>query len=208
MTKPADHYYTENPKTQPKFGVIKTTLRNKTFEFLTASSVFSIKRVDLGTRVLIESMILPETGIVLDVGCGYGAVGIAAAASNKKLRVVMTDVNRRAVILARQNAEKNKIRTVEVRQGDLYEPVQDLRFDCILSNPPVSAGMKTVEAIIRNAPKIMAPSATLQMVVRSKIGKKTLPQVFTETFGAFQILCIESGYRVLLGQKSGSDPIS
>lgn len=201
MTNNPDHYYTENPKTQPKFGIIRTNLRNKPLEFLTASSVFSIKRIDLGTRVLIESMVLPETGNVLDVGCGYGAVGIAAAAFNKKLRVIMTDVNRRAVILSRQNAEKNKIYNVEVRQGDLYEPVQGLSFSCILSNPPVSAGMHTVEAIIRNAPNIMLPKATLQMVVRSKIGKKILPEIFIETFGNFQILSIESGYRVLVGQK-------
>jgi 16S rRNA (guanine1207-N2)-methyltransferase len=201
MTNTPDHYYTENPKTQPKFGLVRTCLRDKPFEFLTASSVFSIKRVDLGTRILIESMILPETGYVLDVGCGYGVVGIAAAAFNKKLRVVLTDINHRAVILARKNAEKNKVRNVEVHQGNLYEPVEGLSFNCVLSNPPVSAGMATVEAIIRNAPSIMAPKAALQMVVRSKIGKKTLPEVFTETFGNFQIIAIESGYRILVGQK-------
>jgi 16S rRNA (guanine1207-N2)-methyltransferase len=202
MTNNPDHYYSENPKTPPKFGIIRTTLRNRPFEFLTASSVFSVKRVDLGTSILIESMVLPETGNVLDVGCGYGVVGIAAATFNKKLRVIMTDVNRRAVVLSRQNAEKNRVHNVEVRQGDLYEPVQDFCFNCILSNPPVSSGMNVVEAIIRNAPKVMASKATLQMVVRSKIGKKTLPEIFFETFGNFQILSIESGYRVLVGQKN------
>jgi 16S rRNA (guanine1207-N2)-methyltransferase len=147
-------------------------------------------------------MVLPETGNVLDIGCGYGVVGIVAAAFNKKLRIIMTDVNRRAVILSRQNAEKNRVHNTEVRKGDLYESVQDICFNCILSNPPVSAGMNVVEAIIRNAPPVMAPKATLQMVVRSKIGKKTLPAIFTETFGNFQILSIESGYRVLVGQKN------
>ena len=184
-----------------KYGLIRTCLRDKSFEFLTASSVFSIKRVDPGSRVLIESMILPQTGWVLDVGCGYGAVGISAAVFNRKLRVILTDVNRRAVILARQNAEKNFAPNIEVRQGNLYEPVQDLHFDCILSNPPVSAGMSIVEAIIRNAPAVLNPNGTLQMVVRSKIGKKTIPQIFTETFGNFQIVSIKSGYRVLMGQK-------
>ncbi len=201
MTSTPDHYYSESPKTQPKYGLIRTCLRDKSFEFLTASSVFSIKRVDPGSRVLIESMILPQTGWVLDVGCGYGAVGISAAVFNRKLRVILTDVNRRAVILARQNAEKNFAPNIEVRQGNLYEPVQDLHFDCILSNPPVSAGMSIVEAIIRNAPTILNPNGTLQMVVRSKIGKKTIPQIFTETFGNFQIVSIKSGYRVLMGQK-------
>ena len=199
-----EHYYAENPKSQARYGLVRTCLRSKPFEFITASSVFSIKRVDLGTRVLIESMILPEKGCVLDVGCGYGAVGIAAAKFNPKLHVVLTDVNRRAILLARKNAEKNLAHNVEVRQGSLYEPTKDFCFNCVLSNPPVSAGMETVEAIIRGAPAVMAEKALFQMVVRSKIGKKTLPQTFTEAFGNFKVLAIQSGYRILMGEKQPS----
>ena len=196
-----EHYYAEKPKSQARYGLVRTCLRGKPFEFITASSVFSVKRVDLGTRVLIESMVLPEKGCVLDVGCGYGAVGIAAAKFNPKLHVVLTDVNRRAILLARQNAEKNRAHNIEVRQGSLYLPVKDYCFNCILSNPPVSAGMKTVEAIIRSAPAVMAEKATFQMVIRSKIGKKTLPEAFTEAFGNVKVLAIESGYRVLMAEK-------
>ncbi|MCX8150625.1 MAG: methyltransferase [Candidatus Bathyarchaeota archaeon] len=196
-----EHYYATQPKSEIKFGLIQTRLRGRPFEFITASSVFSVKRVDIGTRLLIESMALPESGSVLDIGCGYGAVGIAAAAFNHKLHVILTDVNRRAVLLARQNAERNKVPNVEVRQGNLYEPVAKLTFNCVLSNPPVSAGMKTVEALIRGATAVMASKATFQMVVRSKIGKKALPQIFDETFGNFQVSAIESGYRVLTGKK-------
>jgi 16S rRNA (guanine1207-N2)-methyltransferase len=196
-----EHYYAEQPQSEAKFGLIRTQLRGKPFEFVTASSVFSTKRVDLGTRVLIEAMQLPEEGCVLDIGCGYGAIGIAAAKFNPQLRVVMTDVNRRAVLLARQNAERNHARNVEVHQGNLYQPVQNQCFDCILSNPPVSAGMKTVLALIQGAPAFLSCGGTLQMVVRSKIGKKTLPNAFTEAFGNCGILAIESGYRVLMGKK-------
>ena len=196
-----EHYFAEHPKSEARFGLVRTRLRGKHFEFVTASSVFSTKRVDPGTRLLIESMILPEKGYVLDVGCGYGAVGIAAAAFNPKLHVVMTDVNRRAVLLARQNSERNKASNAEVRHGYLYEPVEDLAFNCVLSNPPVSAGMKTVEALIRSAPAVMTRKAKFQMVVRSKIGRKTLPSVFNEAFGNFEVLAIESGYRVLMAEK-------
>jgi len=197
----AEHYFAALPKSEAKLGLIRTTLRGKHFEFITASSVFSKKRVDLGTRLLIEAMALPETGAVLDVGCGYGAVGITAAASNPRLRVVMTDVNARAVRLARRNAEKNKVYNAEVRCGCLYEPVKDLTFNCVLSNPPVSAGMETVKAIITEAPKVMAREATFQMVIRSKIGAKTLPSVFNETFGNCTVLARKSGYRVLMTEK-------
>jgi 16S rRNA (guanine1207-N2)-methyltransferase len=197
----AEHYFTALPKSDTKLGLIRATLRGNSFEFLTASSVFSKKRVDLGTRLLIETMALPETGAVLDVGCGYGAVGIAAAASNPRLRVVMTDVNVRAVSLSRQNVEKNKVYNAEVRCGYLYEPVEGLAFNCVLSNPPVSAGIETVKAIITEAPQVMADKAAFQMVIRSKIGAKTLPSVFNATFGSCAVLARKSGYRVLITEK-------
>lgn len=196
-----EHYFAAAPKSLAKLGIIHTTLRGKSFEFLTASSVFSKKQVDLGTRLLIETMLLPETGSVLDVGCGYGVVGIAVAASNPKLRVIMTDVNERAVRLARQNTQKNKVHDTEVRRGYLYEPVKDSTFNCILSNPPVSAGMTTVKALIIQTPTVMAENASFQMVIRSKIGAKTLPHIFNETFGNCQVLARKSGYRVLKAEK-------
>jgi 16S rRNA (guanine1207-N2)-methyltransferase len=195
-----NHYFSSEPKSEERFGLVRTTLRGRSFEFLTSASVFSKRRVDLGTRLLIESMVLPESGFVLDVGCGYGAVGIVAAALNPKLRVVMTDVNMRAVRLARKNVELNKVPNAEARYGFFYEPVEGLVFDCVLSNPPVSAGMETVKSIVKQAPKVMADKATFQMVIRSKIGAKVLPAVLGETFGNCSVLARGSGFRVLLGQ--------
>jgi len=197
----AEHYFAATPKSDAKLGMIHTRLRDEPFKFLTASSVFSKKQVDPGTRLLIEAMQLPETGTILDVGCGYGAVGIAVAASNPRLRVVMTDVNMRAVQLARKNIKINKVRNAEVRCGYLYEPIKDLAFNCVLSNPPVSAGMETVKAVITQAPQVMVGEATFQMVIRSKIGAKTLPSIFNETFGNCQVLARKSGYRVLTAEK-------
>jgi 16S rRNA (guanine1207-N2)-methyltransferase len=197
-----EHYFVGEPKSNERFGLVRTTLCRRSFEFLTASSVFSKRRVDLGTRLLIESMVLPKTGYILDIGCGYGAVGIVAASLNPKLHVVMTDVNVRAVRLAKKNVPLNKVTNAEVRYGHFYEPVEELVFDCILSNPPVSAGMETVKTIVIQAPKIMADKATFQMVIRSKIGAKSLPALFSETFGNCSVLDRESGFRVLLGQYS------
>jgi 16S rRNA (guanine1207-N2)-methyltransferase len=146
-------------------------------------------------------MILPDEGCVLDVGCGYGAVGVAAAAFNPNLRVFMVDVNTRAVWLAGQNIELNYVRNAEVRRGYLYESVEALSFSGILSNPPVSAGMETVEAIIVEAPKHMADNALFQMVVRSKIGGKRLRIALEEAFGNVEILARKSGYRVFVSEK-------
>ena len=196
-----EHYFAAQPTSEPKLGIIKTRLRGIPFEFLTAASVFSKKRVDTGTRFLIETMNLPKSGCVLDVGCGYGAVGIAAATFNTATQVFLTDVNMRAVGLARENVVRNRVQNAEVRYGCLYEPVEDLTFNCILSNPPVSAGMETVKAIITEAPTVMTEKATLQMVVRSKIAGKSLPALFEATFGNCEVLARESGYRVLMAEK-------
>ena len=189
-----DHYFSAEPKSKERFGLVRTALCGRSFEFLTASSVFSKRRVDPGTRLLIESMVLPKTGCVLDIGCGYGAVGIVAAALNPKLSVVMSDVNVRAVRLAKKNLELNKIANAEVRYGYLYEPVEGLVFNCVLSNPPVSAGMETVKAIVKEAPKVMADKATFQMVIRSKIGAKTLPAFSTKPLGTARFLQEKAGF--------------
>ncbi len=206
MTKnkrvPADHYFLSSPKTEANYGLIRTILCGRNFEFITASSVFSKRHVDTGTQLLIESMILPKTGSVLDIGCGWGAVGIAAATFNPKLQVCMTDVNTRAISLAKKNIERNRTFNAQVHYGCLYEPVLGQRFDCVLSNPPVSAGMDTVKAIITGAPGVMADGAVFEMVIRSKIGAKILPALFNETFGNCEVLARGSGFRVLLGKYS------
>ncbi|MCW4024229.1 MAG: methyltransferase [Candidatus Bathyarchaeota archaeon] len=196
-----DHYFSSNPQSEEHFGLIRACLKGQNFEFLTSSSVFSKTKIDMGTALLIESMILPDKGNVLDIGCGYGAVGISAAKFNPNLHVTMTDVNGRAVRLAKKNLQRNNIHNAQVHCGFLYEPVEGSLFDCVLSNPPVSAGMETVKAIITGAPKVMAENASFQMVIRSKIGSKILPQLFCETFGNCAVLSRESGFRVLIGCK-------
>jgi len=201
-TKTTNHYFSEHPKSEPRLGLIRAHLRGRPFEFLTCSGVFSKHRIDLGTRLLIDSMILPKTGHVLDVGCGYGPVGIAAATFEPNLDVILVDVNARAVWLARKNIEKNCVENAVAKRGHLYEPVKDQTFDCVLSNPPVSAGLKTVKYIICHGPEHMTHGARFEMVFRSKVGGKRLQMIFKEAFGNVEVLARESGYRVLMSKKS------
>jgi len=196
----SNHYFVKHPKSKLDLGVLRTYFRGRLFEFVTASGVFSRTRIDPGTRLLIEFMILPERGSVLDVGCGYGPVGIAAATFNPNLKVVMTDVNERAVWLAKENAKRNALQNVEVRQGPLYEPVRDMKFETILSNPPITAGMKVVEPLITQASKHLVKDGLLQIVVRSKIGGKRLTKAMNRAFGNVNILARKGGYRVLLSK--------
>lgn len=195
-----EHYYTRQPKSRLKLGLIRTHLRGRFFEFLTSSSVFSKGRIDAGTQLLIETMVLPEKGDILDLGCGYGPLGIVVAALNPSLHVLMVDINERATWLARKNAKLNNV-GVEIRQGFLYEPIGEMKFDAILSNPPIRAGMETVLPIIRGAAEHLYKDGLLQLVVRSKTGGKRLSNELEKTFGNAKVLARKSGYRVLLSKK-------
>jgi len=195
-----EHYFSMNPESKVKYGLIQTYLRGTRFEFVTASSVFSKKRLDTGSRLLVETMQLPRKGTVLDVGCGYGAIGIAAARFNPALKVVMTDVNTRAFHLTQENIKRNKVTNAEARLGHLYEPVEGSIFDCVLSNPPISAGLETITALVTKAPKFLSPKSSLQIVVRSKIGGKTMLSILKSAFGNCRVLAIQSGYRVLMAE--------
>lgn len=196
----SEHYFVRHPKSKPNLGVIRAYFRGRFFEFVTASGVFSRRRIDPGTRLLIESMILPEEGCVLDLGCGYGAVGIAAASFNPGLHVVMVDVNERAVWLTKENAKRNALENVEVKQGFLYESVKDMKFEAILSNPPVAAGMRTMIPLIMRAQQHLAEEGLLQIVVRSKVSGKRVSKIMDEVFGNVDVLKRKSGYRVLVSK--------
>lgn len=195
-----EHYHVRQPRSEPKLGMLRTSLRGHFFEFYTSSSVFSRTRVDLGTRLLVEKMVLPQSGRVLDLGCGYGPVGVAAATLNPKLHVVMVDVNKRAVHLAKKNAEHNEATNVEVRHGFLYEPVIESKFKAIYSNPPVSAGMHIVLAIVKGAPEHLEENGLFQLVVPSKIGRRRLPVELDQIFGNVEVLARKSGYRILFSK--------
>jgi len=198
----SEHYFSVSPSSTEDRGLIKCNLRGLPFEFLTSSGVFSHRRIDNGTRLLVEEMELPDAGRVLDIGCGYGALGIVAARLGLKLEVWMTDINPRAVRLAEENATRNGVHNVIVKQGHLYSPVGDTMFATVVTNPPISAGItKVVEPMITHAYRYLDPGGALQLVVQSNKGGRILAEIIEETFGEAQVLARGSGYRVLKGEK-------
>ncbi len=194
----SSHYFSNRPTAEDRRGLIRTTLRGKQYDFITSRGVFSSKRVDNGTRLLAESMVLPEEGRLLDMGCGIGILGIVAAREMLGLEVVMTDINQRAVELTRLNAKRNKITNIIVHEGFLYEPLGGAMFDTIVSNPPISAGMrKVVFPLVQGAKERLVEGGTLQLVIQSQKGGKMLARAMDETFGEHTVLARKSGYRVL-----------
>jgi 16S rRNA G1207 methylase RsmC len=193
-----EHYFSERPSSPERRGLVRARLRGLDLEFVTSSGVFSYRRVDRGTRLLVESMVLPEGGRVLDLGCGYGVVGVVAGRLVPGLEVWMIDVNERAVSLARLNLERNGVEGV-VRQGDLYGPVEGMRFGAVVSNPPISAGLRrVVGAMVGGAVDHMEVGGSLQLVVQSSKGGRALASMMEDAFGGVEVLARGGGYRVLM----------
>lgn len=197
----SEHYFTEKPTSEEKKGLLRTNLRGREFEFITSTGLFSYRSIDLGTRVLIENMYIPKKGRLLDLGCGYGPIGIVVAKVNPELEVYMTDINIRAVKFAKVNVEKNEV-DAKVLQGNIYEAVNNLMFDTIVSNPPVSAGMSdVVRPMVMGAKERLVNSGSLQMVMRYTKGGRTLESMMREEFGEAEVLAKEGGYRVFISTK-------
>jgi len=122
--------------------------------------------VDEGTLLLLENIKIPSEGVVLDIGCGYGVIGIVVAKLNPKLKVYMTDINPLAVKTTKQNAKINNVEErIVVLEGDRYEPVKNILFNAIYSNPPLSAGMRVVEDIVLGAREHLVKEGFAQFVL-------------------------------------------
>ncbi len=192
------HYYGKGPRRSARRSVT-LSLRGVGIELLTPPGLFSVKEVDKGTVLLLENAVVPERGNVLDLGCGYGVIGIFLAKYNPQLRVYMVDINPRAVKIAKLNAKINGVEErVEVLLGNLYDPLPQVRFSSIFSNPPLAAGKETVNRIIEEAPSWLEEGGMLQVVL-AKGGEEALKRA-NSLFSEVRVKNLK-GYTLLFARK-------
>ena len=197
-----DHYYTNQPSATHHLETWSFPLKGKTFYFTTDNGVFSKKTVDFGSRVLIEAFQdeeLPE-GSILDVGCGYGPIGLSLASQTQR-EVEMVDVNERALELAKLNAEANDIHNVKIYSSNMYDQVTKQSFAAIVSNPPIRAGKQVVHEILEKAYDHLVDKGKLTIVIQKKQGAPSAAKKMEEVFGNVVTLTKEKGYYILQSQK-------
>lgn len=192
----ADHYYTNQPSTAHDRKSWDTQLRGHKFSFISDAGVFAKGGVDYGSRVLIEAIDIPETAQVLDVGCGYGPIGLTAAKLAPRGHVTMIDVNQRAVELAKENAANNKVANVTIVESDLFAALEEQQFDVILTNPPIRAGKEVVHAIFEGACERLRKGGSLWIVIQKKQGAPSAKQKLESLFGQVEEVTKDKGYRV------------
>ncbi|HIP17284.1 MAG TPA: class I SAM-dependent methyltransferase [Methanothermococcus okinawensis] len=195
------HYFSEKPNSSSNERLIEAILRNKKFIFKTDSGIFSPKKVDKGTKILVDNLELDKKDIVLDVGCGYGVIGVAIA--DEVNSITMTDINRRALKLAEENVKINKLnnKNISIVQGNIYEGVNDKKYTKIISNPPIKVGKEVIHKIIREGKELLQDNGSIWVVIQTKHGAKSLAKYMEEVFGNVEIITIKGGYRVLMSKK-------
>lgn len=192
-------YYAENPDSAHDIHELKVTLLGQSFTFLTDSGVFSKKMVDYGSQILLNTLNFEKGKTLLDLGCGYGPLGISLA-KVQGVKPTMVDINNRAIDLAKQNAQKNGVEA-DIFQSNIYEKVNGT-FDYIISNPPIRAGKQVVHTIISESINYLKVGGNLTIVIQKKQGAPSAKAKMEEVFGNVEILKRDKGYYILRSGKT------
>ena len=191
-------YYAENPDAAHDIHELRVDLLGEKMTFLTDAGVFSKKMIDFGSQLLLKCLEVNQGETILDVGCGYGPLGLSLAKAYG-VQATMVDINNRALDLARQNAERNKVEAT-IFQSNIYEQVED-KFDHVISNPPIRAGKQVVHEIIEKSKEFLEIGGDLTIVIQKKQGAPSAKSKMEDVFGNCEIVKKDKGYYILRSVK-------
>lgn len=193
-----DYYYTQEPASAHKERSIMARALGLTLSFETDAGVFSKNELDPGSRLLIESM-GALSGRVLDLGCGWGPVGTFLSLANPQAQLVMSDVNERALDLARRNL-KNNGAAAEVVASDGFAALEGA-FDHVVTNPPIRAGKALIYGLFDTAHERLREGGALTIVIRKQQGAPSALKHLQETFGNAEVIAKGGGYWIIRSVK-------
>lgn len=193
-------YYEDNQDLSHDFQTLTVELLGQSMRFKTDRGVFSKNGIDYGSRVLLENYQPESAKSLLDVGCGYGTLGLTLA-KKLDLDVTMVDVNSRALDLCRQNAIDNAVSNSKIELSNIYESVSE-KYDAIISNPPIRAGKEVVHEILAGAFGHLNDGGHLTIVIQKKQGAPSAQKKMEEVFGNCQLVARDKGYFILRSYKN------
>lgn len=203
------HYFDSTPEVESNKRQVEYRVNGINFAFTTDTAVFSKNAVDKGTDLLINTVIddIKTRGAhkgerLLDLGCGWGIVGIVLKSVFMSFDVSQVDVNSRAISLAKENAKNNGVKMEYVSQSDVLSEVPaDKMFDIVVTNPPVRAGKQTVFQFYEQAYAHMENGASIYVVLQRKQGAPSSHKKLEELFGNCEDIAISGGYHIMKSVK-------
>ncbi|MFO7637435.1 MAG: methyltransferase [Clostridia bacterium] len=199
-----EHYYSKTPQSNSRTEAYEWELRGQSFRFQTDAGVFSKGKMDFGSGFLIQSIldeVEREPLKILDIGCGYGGIGIVLARFFPNAIVHMTDVNERALALCTQNIGWNRVKNVICYASDLFENITE-QFDVIVSNPPIRAGKAVVYRLFEDASQALTADGSFYCVIQKKQGAESAQRKLADIFMHCECLDKKAGFRILKVQKT------
>ena len=187
-----EQYFASDPSCESSPVSYTYRFREREFVFETDAGVFSKGETDFGTDLLLNSL-PPLTGRTLDLGCGFGVIGICLAAT-EPVEAVLSDVNRRALALAAKNAEKNHVRA-EIRESDGFSNLSGL-FDQIVTNPPIRTGKQQIYALFAQSAAHLKEDGRLYLVIRRQQGAESAKAYLGTLFASVETLARKKGFYV------------
>src|SRR5690349_12131996 len=192
-----EHYFTADPATPFKRVPVSANVWGHWLELTSGSGVFAQGRLDIGTGVLLREQAPPQDArTVLDLGCGYGVIGLAVAIAVPECTVTAVDVNERALLLANENAQA--LGVADRFTAVLPEMVdRDATYDEIWSNPPIRIGKEALHALLLTWLPRLAPEGRAVLVVGKNLGADSLQRWLGEQGWPTERLASAKGFRVL-----------
>lgn len=200
------HYFAERPDVAGRESTVHIQLPDLALDLRTDAGVFSHGRLDPGTKVLLERAPgPPDSGELLDLGCGYGPIALTLAHRSESARVWAVDVNERALELVRDNAAAVPTDRVCPRRPD--QMPDEIRFDAIYTNPPIRVGKAELHRILLTWLPLLRPEGVAYLVVQKNLGADSLAGWLTEQGYPTTRLASRNGYRLLDVRADGSTPV-
>lgn len=196
-----EHYFTNNENLKSELITIVYKFDDNEFTFFSDNGVFSKNKIDFGSNLLIHTIVKnvnKKNLNILDVGCGYGLIGISLAKLLKS-KAVMSDINKRALHLTEKNISVNKIEG-RVIESDTYNNI-DGKYDLIVTNPPIRAGKKQVYKILDDASNYLTDDGELWLVIRKEQGAKSTIEHLKERYQV-NIMEKSKGFYIIMAKKA------
>ena len=188
-----DHYFINDKTKTKETNKIIIKAFNKSYNFYVGQGVFSKEHFDYGSRLLLENLDIPLKGNILDLGCGYGPVGIILA-DNYDVEVDMIDINDWAIELTKKNIELNKVKA-NTFISDVYSNITK-KYSAIITNPPIRAGKEIVKRFLFEASKHLEEDGSLYFVMRTNHGVKTMMKELEKTY-KLEVLKKSNGFYII-----------
>lgn len=200
------HYYDNDPNIKSERENFDYLYRDIKLSLQTDHGVFSKGKIDFGSDLLISTFLNayppgPKKKI-LDVGCGYGPMGLMCAKVQPYSEITLLDVNERAIGLAKDNQKLNQIDNADIKVSNCLDAVIDLEFDFVLTNPPIRAGKEIVHQIIEQSGQVLCKNGELWLVIQKKQGMPSAKKKMEAIFGNAETIEKSKGYYILKSVKA------